>query len=418
MTSTCPPAGTVVSTNGLTDMAGIAVATVQAGTTVGAFTVKARVIVGMRTIEVYSPTIGLRGAKPTNKSFSLVCTPFNISAYISAAPPKLINVDCKARVADRFNNAVGTGTTVNFKSEVGTIPASIASKIYDPATSNPEEGTALVTFSTQGAFPAVPTEPLAADPNQFPTPRPAEPSVADGQITRNPRDGLVTIIAYTHGEEFYDDANSNGKWDSNERFYDEGEPFVDSNDNGVWDSNEFYVDDNGDGVYNGPNNKWDSDKSVWAMAHILYTGSPDPTNSHWTPSTLNVPKAALVNASFYFLDLNMNRITNEFTFSGANIAISKAGFSVTLNDMGPLPDGFGMNIESDWLDATTGKECLSTSTRCLYSTRFRSWPMGFGGTITAKGADATDMTPPITFGYRLDAKGPLPGSITLPITAQ
>ena len=273
-----PPNGTTISVSGITDPAGIATATVQSGTSVGAFIVKASITIkGNIVLEVDSPTIGVRGAKATNKGFSFVCAPVNIAAYATPTPPRLMSVACSLRLVDRFNNPVGTGTTVNFKAEAGSIPASLATKLYDPQGSNADEGTASVTFSTQGVFPPQATDPIAADPAQYPNPRPAEPSRQDGLILRNPRDGLVTLIAYTRGEEFFDDTNNNGTWDTGEQFVDEGEPFVDSNDNGVWDTGEFYVDESANGMWDGPNGKWDVNKNIWAEARLLYTDQASPS---------------------------------------------------------------------------------------------------------------------------------------------
>ncbi len=412
------PTGTTISASGLTDPTGIATATVQSGTSVGAFIVKASIIIkGNVVLEVDSPTIGVRGAKPTNKGFSLVCSPVNIAAYWSPAPPRLMSVDCKVRVVDRFNNPVGTGTTVNFKSEAGTIPASLASKLYDPQTSNTDEGTATVTFSTQGTFPPQATDPLAADATQYPNARPAEPSRQDGLVVRNPRDGLVTLIAYTRGEEYFDDKNNNGTWDTGEQFVDEGEPFVDSNDNGIWDAGEFYVDESADGQWNGPNGKWDVNKNIWTEARIVYTDFPSASASasSWEVNPLTVAKGAYVTNRFTILDLNLNRVSSEFAFVAGP---SPPRGSVTQFLPSVLIDQYGMDIDRSLVDATSLGECKAATSICKFRTVFKAWSTGNTGFTTFKGADLADVNPPYTGVFTADvtsgaARFGLPLNITM-----
>lgn len=405
------PAGTTTSTKGMTDGSGTATATVQSGTSVGSFAVKASITVNGTLIEVDSPAIGVRGAKASNRGFNFSCSTVNISAYTSQAPPRIMSVGCSLRLVDRFNNPVGTGTTVNFKSEAGSIPASIPTKVYEPGGGNADEGTAAITFSTQGPFPPQATTPFAADLTQYPSGRPAEPSYQDGQILRNPRDGLVTIIAYTRGEESFDDDNNNGTWDTGEQFIDEGEPFVDSNDNGVWDVGEVYVDESGDGTWNGPNGTWDINKNIWAEAHILYTNTGSGATSSWAVRPITVPRAALVTDSFTIRDLNMNVLSAEWPLvPGALPKGSVSSFSPA-----SLPDSFGMLIERPLVDATSLAECKSTTSRCKFRTVFSSFPTGSTGSVTFEGAALDDTDPPFSGTFNMGA-GPflLPLGITVP----
>ncbi len=406
-----PPMGTITSASATTDGSGMATATVQSGTTVGSFIIKASITVNGSVIEVYSPAIGVRGAKPSNRGFNFSCATVNIAAYSSQAPPRIMSVGCSVRLVDRFNNPVGTGTTVNFKSEVGSIPASIPTKVYDPGSSNAEEGTAGITFSTQGPFPPQATTPFTADPTQYPSGRPAEPSYQDGPTLRNPRDGLVTIIAYTRGEESFDDNNNNGTWDTGEQFIDEGEPFVDSNDNGVWDVGEVYVDESGDGLWNGPNGTWDVNKNIWAEAHILYTHGGTDATSSWTTRPITVPRAAYVTDTFTIRDLNMNVLSAEWAIAPG--ALPKG--SVNVFSPASLPDSFGMAIERPLVDATSLAECKSTTARCKFRTVFSSFPTGPTGFVTFKGASLTDTDPPFSGTFTMGA-GPflLPLGITVP----
>jgi len=66
----------------------------------------------------------------------------------------------------------------------------------------------------------------------------------------NPRDGWVTVLAVTQGEETFYDLNGNGVYDAGEPFDDNGgEPFIDENDNGIYDDAEEFTDSNSNGSY-------------------------------------------------------------------------------------------------------------------------------------------------------------------------
>lgn len=68
----------------------------------------------------------------------------------------------------------------------------------------------------------------------------------------------ASVLAYGHGSESFEDANSNYLYDKGERFVDLGEPFVDENENGLFDDEEFFLDNNGDGEYTSQGNGfWD-----------------------------------------------------------------------------------------------------------------------------------------------------------------
>jgi hypothetical protein len=66
----------------------------------------------------------------------------------------------------------------------------------------------------------------------------------------NPRDGWVTVLAVTQGEETFYDTNGNGIYDPGEPFDDNGgEPFIDENDNGIYDGPEEFIDMNANNSY-------------------------------------------------------------------------------------------------------------------------------------------------------------------------
>ena len=386
-----PPTGTTVSPSSITDGAGRAVANVSAGPLIGAFTVKAVVVAGM--VEAESPTIGIRGAMPANRGFSLQCSPVNVGAYVSPTPPRAFEIDCDVKVVDRYNNPVGTGTPVNFKVEAGAIPNSINTKAYTPSGSNTDEGTGTVVFQTVGTWPAVDVAPLSDDATQWPLPRMAEPSRMVGAAERNPRDGLVSVLAYLRGEEFFQDDNSNGTRDPGEMFVDQGEPFVDSNDNGIRDVGEVYIDEApADGQWNAPNGQWDNNTSIWVETRILYTGLPVVPHSKLVPNPFGtIPRGGTLNIEAYFADDNMNRAQAQSTSFKILDTATKGSVSWKT---GNLLDAYGFGIERRLLDASSSTDCTPTSQICVWRTLFYDWGEGYVGYGEIKGAPLTDTSPP------------------------
>jgi len=112
-----------------------------------------------------------------------------------------------------------------------------------------------------------------------------------------PGDHLVTIVAYTLGEEGFNDTNSNGEFDAQETYSDREEPFIDvikavgvpfdSNNDIIIDvmsGNELGangIHDFGDGFYNGTNCTHSSECStiretifIWADIELDMDGPP------------------------------------------------------------------------------------------------------------------------------------------------
>ncbi len=354
------PLGTTVDPTGVTDLSGLVTVNVQAGTAVGAFAVKAVVIPG--AVYTESNAIGVRGARPSNQSsFVFQCLPVNVPAYVSA-DQKLadIPVNCTVKLVDRFNNPVGTGTHVQFFSEAGSINNDTGTTAYEPGASNPSEGIGTVVFKTGSSAAPTDVAPLAADSNQFPFSRDAEPSVQVDALVHNPRDSLVTIIASVQGgEEYFWDLNQNGVRDDGEPFIDQGEPFVDENDNGVWDKGEFFVDTNGNLKYDGPNGKWDGDTTIWTEAQILYTGLPAvlnmsgftasglPPNHFATACNNGLQLGQSVSFDGLISDAFLNVLPAGTTFNFSN-QCSNGSFTSTSRS--PMLDTYGFRMERVLLD--------------------------------------------------------------------
>lgn len=371
-----------------TDINGFAETTVTTGNAVGSFTVTATVIAG---VAATSPSFGVRGAKPTNRGFTLQCPNATLSTYTSALPPLDLTTMCTITVVDRNNNAVGLSTDISLRSEAGTISQSAQTPEFTAAMSA-NEGRATVAFRTVGDFPAAAVAPLPANAAQYPYPRAAEPQRADGLVVRNPRDGLVVIIAWTRGEEWFSDLDGNGVQNGNEPFVDQGEPFIDANDNDIFDGTDTTFNVDGDGVYTPPNGVWDANTFVWTKTYVLYTDRSAASQATFSPSTFNVPLGGMQTVQVWMPDLNLNRVEAGST---ATLMRTATKGSVTSNFTNLGLDGFGFEFDPRILTNVAGTaDCPTATDRiCVYSTRFGQWGAGAIGSFTISGAPLTDMTP-------------------------
>lgn len=281
----------VVPTDINTDSNGQAVTTLYSGSASGTLAVNATATVTLSTghtvsVSVPSSAIAVVGAKANGRNFSVSCDNLAVPALIGNDCSFMhadMTLRCTAVVGDRYNNVLGVAQPVTWLSEAGlfgppsTTPA--AAPGADP-TGQPSLGRTSNTLRTfnaplplnvdgQTAVSGEPTFTIAND-------------VCSGATRQaRPRDGLVTLIAVTQGEEGFVDRNGNGQWDVGENFFDLGEPFVDSNDNNAWDPEEPFVDVNGDGSYQGPNGVWDSNTTIWAVQHVAFTGLATRTSWYY-----------------------------------------------------------------------------------------------------------------------------------------
>jgi hypothetical protein len=383
--------------SGLTGANGQVTTTITSGQGTGTFVVRASI--GSATGD--SPTLAVRGAKAANKGFTFDCATVNLAAYVSNTPPNPLTDLCTVKLVDRFGNPVGTGTSVNFKTEAGSITNSVPTQPFNtaPGADNTKEGYGTVTFDTRGVFPPVETDPLPANSAQWPFARDPEPYVQVGAgVIRNPRDGLVTVIAYLKGEEYYEDNNANGQWDPGEPFLDQGEAFVDANDNGQWDPGELYVDDSpANGQWDPPNGVWDGNTTIWTELRLLYTGRPalgainPPSFGNCLQGT-GIPKGSpRVYFDTFFPDQNINRPIAGTAFRAFLLPSGKgtAGWF-----SGTSLDGYGFGVDRQRVDATSFQACNpATSTRCIWRTQFYSWGAGYAGQAYIDTVPLTDTTP-------------------------
>lgn len=286
-----PPTGTSLSPSEvLSDEEGYVSTIVSSGTTAGSVGITASAQLGEVSIDAPSSSLPVVGAKPNRRGFDLLCERLNIGGLIGRQGNQ-ITVDhqysCTSVLQDRFGNPVGVPQRVSYFAESGIINSPQESIAWDyERTPTPPGDTGRVgtDFNPRGT-PPCDVEPK--DNESFydldgdcSTPTAGCPEIPSGLCTANPRDGLVTVIAVTSGEEQFEDRNGNGRYDDGEPFWDLGEPYIDANDNNRWDPGEFFQDlgsdgnPNGNGEYDGPNGRWDSLTSIWTGTRILLTGGP------------------------------------------------------------------------------------------------------------------------------------------------
>lgn len=222
------------------------------------------------TGEIYSTStpLSVGGGVPSMRFFSVSADLHNLAGLAFDGEVANINV----KLADRFGNYnVLQGTSVSFYTEAGAI---------DRQGVTDENGQTSVVFRTQNR------QPIDTDPRQDLNPigneillynnvnaddrdaiEPFEDFDGDGTydvgehfsdldgggynlLEPNPRDGWVSVLAVTLGEETFYDLNGNGLYDTGETFDDNGgEPFIDENDNGLYDDAETFTDSNANNSY-------------------------------------------------------------------------------------------------------------------------------------------------------------------------
>jgi hypothetical protein len=315
---------TIDPASGKTNPLGQVSTTVKSGMSVGSI----KVIVTAGTVTAESDPITIAGGVANWNNLSVTCNRLAIGGF--GLQQFGLDMTCYAHVADRNGQKIA-GVDVSFIPEAGSMLNKVTTD---------DQGTATNIYKTQEPFPVDVKPAGAADyanmmPSwmQSPLDNSQEPSwsckiqIPTGTVPMvynecNPRDGLVTIIAITTGEEGYEDTNQNGKYDLSEPWVDLPEPYVDVNDDGKYEDGEPYSDVNGNGHWDGPNNKWDASTTIWKATKILWTGEPKVDDTRFygyflngtnRVATLTVPHCgALNNIMFAVWDRNFNKPAMEY----------------------------------------------------------------------------------------------------------
>ena len=387
----------------ISDADGIVITNLSSGIEATTITVKATAIVGEKNLTAESPAIPIVGVKPTSSGFALACDLKNVGALIDIdGTSSLVDlpITCRSLLKDRFNNPIGKATSVLFRSEAGAITASTRTIGYDtskpPEDPQSEVGKVYTVFQTFGRLPydTVPFD--------------DEPSVvgSDG-LTHNPRDGMVTILAFTDGEEEFNDVNQNGTYDEGEPFVDLGEPFVDYNDNNTREEFEPFIDmatgtQIPNNIYDGPNEQWDSSTKIWTETRILWTGYPevDTRTNQWSRAEKNgrplrssdlCPGMGedFVPFEVRWVDENLNILNASATLSGY---VSYGDINIGTISGVRFPDQYGFTWEKYFEEVEPGRSVIKTRTE------------GFSqGSVSDMGIEFTDTEGRVDFRFQLTA---------------
>jgi hypothetical protein len=286
---------------------------------------------GIPDLSAQSTAVGIVGAPPVENRFSVAAKQLNVPGRVTFGLTDTIS----ALVNDRFGNAVPPGTSVLFQ----TNGASIVN-----LTTTDSSGVATGTLITEGNIP---------------------PS------------GIVTVLAFTRGEEHFLDNNGNGTFDPGIDTIETdhvAEPFIDfrplppldaacpipagTNDgsnlcNDAFDPNtpnELFVDANLDGVWDeqGTPGVWDKDILVWRSFPVTFSGPlADPvtqTEGDVQPvNNFDIPNGGSLDFSIEVHDDLVNPLVGGSTIAIQATTGQIVGGSIT------IPDGESFNQLVDGL---------------------------------------------------------------------
>ena len=370
-----------------TNVDGRVVTNLNSGAVATTVTVTATAIVGDVRLAADSPSLAIVGAKPNARFLTFSCERLNTGGFLLDG----VHTTCTVRLADRFSNKVGFATSVTFMTEAGAIEPSAVTEI-DGANMGSTE-----VIITTG-------EPRPKDVT--PMISPAEPYYVDGFYTRNPRDGLLTIIVATTGEEEFSDRNGNGDYDLGEPFVDLGEPFVDYDDNGVRGADEPFIDD-GNGLYDGPNGQWDGDTQIWRPYWMVWTGhvasgiacgAPHRYSGLCPDAFFSINTGETQNFTWEAKDFNMNPINESLS---VNVTVS--GDGSVAGSSPPLqynaPDALGTAVGLVKLNQNSvagGLPCTDVDPVCYLLPLVSGFSSGFSGSVTVEGPSTPQMAVPGT----------------------
>lgn len=190
---------------GATDSAGEVGFSVCAGTLPTTVSVKASLKDSNPAISTNSNLLTIQTGLPTQRFFDISASSLNI--YAGAFRTSLFSgntTDITVRLADRQGNPVPNGTSVTFVSEGGQLNTGA-----DQSRCTLTGGACTVQLIGQDY------RPLG--------------SAAPGG---DPRPGRVTVLAYTDGEESFQDGDKNNRYDAGELFEDLGSPYIDKDESG------------------------------------------------------------------------------------------------------------------------------------------------------------------------------------------
>jgi hypothetical protein len=260
---------TIAPLSGITDDNGQVRTTLTSGTRTTSVQVIAQVDANNDSVPdlfAQSTQVKIVGAPPAQTRFSMAAEKLNVAGRVRFGIENTVS----AYVNDRFGNAVPPGTSVSFTTN--------GASIVDPVPTN-SSGVASATLITEGKI---------------------------------PESGIVTVVAFTRGEEGFLDNNGNGRFDAGDVISTDAvrEPFADYRPlppfdggcmfmppspfcNGAFDPGtefEFFIDTGAlDGQWGiqGTPGVWDNNILVFDTFPVTFSGPTQPPVA--VPTTFDIP---------------------------------------------------------------------------------------------------------------------------------
>ncbi len=212
--STTSVGATLSAPAGVTDENGVVTAAVNSGTTHGILSITATTSTNAGgTISTASLPISVTTGSADQNSFNLVVDTLNPRGWDVDGT----TVSFSASAADTFQNPVPDGTVINFFAESGRIEPSCETS----------GGACSVTWTSANPRPGLD---LTGTLNTNAVGYPGYNASWDGG-----RAGVATVIAYTHGDAGFADANGNGLLDVGEAYTTMAEAYLDANEDNNFD---------------------------------------------------------------------------------------------------------------------------------------------------------------------------------------
>lgn len=316
------PAGyTANPGNTLTGANGCASSRVLTGQSAGQFHVRASLGEGAFASSCTSATIEVQSGRPVTQGWSMLPGTLNVGALLGPSVDLVRNyceVPFQTDLVDLRGNRVDADFfPISFLAEQGALS--------DAVSAGSENGTMSFTHQINGELPY---QAGAAAPGEL---------CDAGTFCQT--DGLVSMIAYTDGEEFFCDSIQNGVRDEGEAFEDLSEPYVDIDENGVYDEGrDLFIDivtptRERNGTWDRPNGEWDSETKIFVAGHLLYTGPLSfLRQAGGVPGPLSINLSGNTGqANFEMLDGFLNPVAGTITQVSQNITCEDAEGDNSLN---------------------------------------------------------------------------------------
>ncbi len=317
-----------------TDRAGRAQVKLYSAKSQGQATVTAYFYDEGGTYRETSITIQFIAPLPVDGTLRLGCDAVNIGALRQPVPKIVVTCSLDAQARDG-STIPASALAVQFLSEAGTVTAE--DDYYS--------GERIFLYSPKGG---------SSSPRDVaPDTAVGEPSYADsnGKV-RNPRDGLVTLVAVVQGEEAFTDTNGDGDYDQGEPFVDTAEPFLDEDDDDERDAEEKYVDVNGNNRWDKANGVWDSKIRIMAIYKLLWTGElyayAKAARVAISGTSTAIADGGQLELTAYPLDINGNPVA-AFQKNGDYLewTLSTSGYADTSGDTTPpMRNALGFSFDT------------------------------------------------------------------------